>query len=269
VGCGRSLPSLSSQTPLTDSQTRHRFTSPNSSVLWSRYSSSYLQPITIVASPLLQLPRELREDICLFALLTSDTPTSLIATCHQLNMEAQPLLYQRPVRLSSQTKLFDWVSRSRNSNLKQVRHLALQLTDVDMTPTLVFDKIQAQRTPSAWSLYEDELSRFDAALRSLPSLTEITIVPPRAMHSQLLRGMYLSLLALIPRSHPGLKLLIIHDEAATLDMVTTLRGLPKVIFKDSQGGRGSGEGKVKKSTSPHSRSPRGKFTRVKIEGEEW
>jgi hypothetical protein len=222
-----------------------------------------------VASPLLQLPRELREDICLFALLTSDTPTSLIATCHQLNMEAQPLLYQRPVRLSSQTKFFDWVSRSRNSNLKQVRHLALQLTDVDMSATLVFDKIQAQRAPSAWSLYEDELSRFGAALRSLPSLTEITIVPPRAMHSHLLRGMYLSLLALIPRSHPGLKLLIVHDEAAILDLVVALRGLPKVIFKDPQVVAGHREGKVKKLASPHSKSPRGKLSRVKVEGEEW
>jgi hypothetical protein len=222
-----------------------------------------------VASPLLQLPRELREDICLFALLASDTPISLITTCHQLNMEAQPLLYQRPVKLSSQTKLFDWVRRSRASNLKQVRHLALQLTDIDMTPSLVFDKAQAQRAPSAWSMYEDELSRFDAALRSLPNLTEITIVPPRAMHSQLLRGMYLSLLALIPRLHPGLKLLIIHDEQATLDVVSALRALPKVIFKDPQVGRGVGEMKIKKSTSPHSRSPRRKFVKVKVEGEDW
>lgn len=222
-----------------------------------------------MASPLLQLPRELREDICLFALLASDTPVSLITTCQQLNMEAQPLLYQRPVRLSSQTKLFDWIRRSRGSNLKQVRHLALQLTDIDMTPSLAFDRVEAQRAPSAWSMYEDELSRFDAALRSLPSLTEITIVPPRAMHSQLLKGMYLSLLALIPRIHPGLKLLIIHDEAATLDVVTALRGLPKVIFKDPLVGRGGGETKVKKSTSPHSRSPRRKLVKVKVEGEEW
>lgn len=222
-----------------------------------------------MASPLLQLPRELREDICLFALLNSYTPLSLIVTCHQLNMEAQPLLYQRPVRLSSQSKLFDWVSRSRGSNLKQVRHLALQLTDIDLSPTLVFDRTEAQNTPSAFSLYENELSRFDAALRSLPSLTEITVVPPRAMYSQLLRGMYLSLLALIPRLHPGLKLLIIHDDPTTLDVVTSLRRLPKVVFKDAQAGKSVGDSKVKKSASPQSRSPRGKSVKVKIEGEGW
>lgn len=222
-----------------------------------------------MASPLLQLPRELREDICLFALLDSDTPISLITTCHQLNMEAQSLLYQRPVRLSSQSKLFDWVNRSRASNLKQVRHLALQLTDIDLSPTLVFDRTEAQNTPSAFSLYEDELSRFDAAFRSLPSLTEITIVPPRAMYSQLLRGMYLSLLALIPRLHPGLKLLVVHDDPTVLDVVTSLRGLSKVVFKDPLVGRGVGESRAKKSASPHSRSPRGKLARIKIEGEEW
>ena len=138
-----------------------------------------------------------------------------------------------------------------------------------MTPSLVFDRAQAQRTPSAWSMYEDELSRFDAALRSLPSLTEITIVPPRAMHSQLLKGMYLSLLALIPRLHPGLKLLIIHDDEAMLDVVTALRNLPKVIFKDPRVGRGGGETKIKKSTSPHSRSPRRKLVKVKVEDDEW
>jgi len=119
-------------------------------------------------------------------------------------------------------------------------------------------------------MYEDELSRFDAALRSLPSLTEITIVPPRAMHSQLLKGMYLSLLALIPRLHPTLKLLVVHDEEATLDVVTALRGLPKVIFKDPQIGRGGREEtKVEKSTSPHSRSRRAKLIKVKVEGEKW
>jgi hypothetical protein len=89
------------------------------------------------------------------------------------------------------------------------------------------------------------------------------------MHSQLLRGMYLSLLALIPRLHPGLKLLIIHDEEATLDVVTALRGLPKVIFKDPQFGRVGGETKIKKSTSPHSRSPRGRLVKVKVESDDW
>ena len=249
---------------------------------------------TTVASPLLQLPRELRESICLFALLNTPTPTSLITTCQKLNMEAQPLLYHRPIKLSSQTKLFDWVNRSRPQNLKHVRNLSLQLTDVDMTlrassgrSSQTPNQHQHQhqqhhhyQAPSAWSLYEEELCNFDVALRSLPSLTEITIVPPRAMHSQLLRGMYLSLLALIPRVHPCLKLLVVHDdEASVLKAVKVLRNLPRVVFKDSPtvvavgsrcgGGTGDVGGmKVKKTSSPPVvvvRSPREKVTKVKVE----
>jgi hypothetical protein len=204
-------------------------------------------------------------------------------------MEAQPLLYHRPIKLSSQAKLFDWVNRSRASNLKHVRNLSLQLTDVDMTlriPSSERSRTQHQHSPSpqrqhyhqapsAWSLYEDELCNFDAALRALPSLTEITIVPPRAMHSQLLRGMYLSVLALIPRLHPCLKLLVVHDdEESVLRSVKALRNLPRVVFKNSPvvaAGRGrSGDVKVKKASSPPVvvvRSPREKVVRVKAEVE--
>ncbi|KAM0721271.1 hypothetical protein Q7P37_003559 [Cladosporium fusiforme] len=191
-------------------------------------------------------------------------------------MEAQPLLYQRPIKLSSQTKLFDWIDRSCAPNLRQVRHLSLQLTDIDLSPLLMDRSQNSQpnaRAPTAWSLYENELARFDAALRSLPGLTEITLAPPKVMHSQLLRGMYLSLLALIPRLHPSLKLLVVHDDEAILDVVKALQGIPKVIFKNSQpaaGGAGgklaNGEAGSKKSPSPRStKSPRGRSTKVKTE----
>jgi len=217
-------------------------------------------------------------------------------------MEAQPLLYHRPIKLSSQSKLFDWINRSQLKNLKHVRNLSLQLTDVDMTQRTSSERLsqtkhqhspspspspsqqrqQYHQAPSAWSLYEEELCKFDAALRSLPNLTEITIVPPRAMHSQLLRGMYLSLLALIPRVHPCLKLLVVHDdEASVLKAVKALKNLPRVVFKESpvvtalsrscSSGDVGGGVKVKKASSPSPvgvvRSPREKVVRVKVEVE--
>jgi hypothetical protein len=296
-----SRPSTSHHRPLAIPVSRRGSSNRRSPYLETRprhLTSSHRPPkhqnITTVASPLLQLPRELRESICLFALLNTPTPTSLVTTCQTLNMEAQPLLYHRPIKLSSQTKLFDWVNRSRPQNLKHVRNLSLQLTDVDMTLRASSERSNNQtqhqnpprqqhqhphhQAPSAWSLYEAELSNFDAALRSLPSLTEITIVPPRAMHSQLLRGMYLSLLALIPRVHPCLKLLVVHDdEASVLRAVKVLRNLPRVVFKDSLvvgrscgGGGDVGGVKVKKASSPPVvvlRSPREKATRVKVEVE--
>lgn len=215
-------------------------------------------------------------------------------------MEAQPLLYHRPINLSSQAKLFDWIDRSRAQNLKQVRHLALHLTDIDLSPLLASradrrqdephnedqqDRMSQQNTPppsqpptpSAWTLYESELARLDTSLRSLPGLTELTLVPPRAMHSQLLRGMYLSLLALIPRLLPGLKVLIVHDDAAILDVVEPLRGVRRVVFRDGRAGvggagaGGAGGSGVKKERSFDSsgglKSSRGRGTRVKVNGE--
>lgn len=227
-----------------------------------------------MASPLLQLPRELREVICLSALLESTTPLSLLTTCRQLNMESQPLVYQRPIKLPSQARLFDWIEHSRPQNLKQVRHLSIQLTDVDLSPLLVPNRPPDQSAPTASSLYENELARFDAALRSLPGLTELTVVPPRLLHSQLLRGMYLSLLALIPRLHPSLKLLIVHDDPAVLDVVSALQSLPKVVFKDSRhasGGKSStadARGLGKAHSPSRTKSPCGgeSITKVKAEG---
>lgn len=244
-----------------------------------------------MASQLLQLPRELREYICLIALQNTYTPISLLTTCHQLNMEAQPLLYHRPIKHSSQSKLFEWIKRSRAQNLKHVRSLTLHLTDIDLQTILLSPNRRPptqpqhqnpnqkstqpppqhhQITPTAYSLYELELSHLDSSLRALPNLAEITLVPPRAMHSQLLRGMYLSLLALIPRLHPGLKLLVVHDDAVVLDIVTALRDLPKVLFKGSHGGKEGAEGRGKKAVGAAARCKvsRGREVEVKVEREE-
>lgn len=98
------------------------------------------------------------------------------------------------------------------------------------------------------------------------------------MHSQLLRGMYLSLLALIPRLLPGLKVLIVHDDAAILDVVEPLRGVRRVVFRDGRAGVGGAGGAaagggsgVKKERSFDSsgglKSSRGRGTRVKVNGE--
>lgn len=191
-------------------------------------------PSTVTsASPLLQLPPELRDEIYRFALLSSNTTLSLLTTSHQLQMEAQPLLYQRPIKLSSQAKLFDWIRRSRSSNLRQVKNLTLRLTDIDLSLLLDPDALQQDPPTSAWTLYNDEIVHLDRALRSLPGLTELTIIPPRIIHSQLLRSLYLSFLALIPKHYPRLRLLVIHDESTILDAVAALQGLPKVTFKDS------------------------------------
>jgi len=240
--------------------------------LWKQSTSS---PTTNTpASPLLNLPPELRDEIYRFALLSPNTILSLLTTSQQLKMEAQPLLYQRPIKLSSQTKLFDWLRRSRASNLKQVKNLTLRLTDIDLSPLLDPDIIRDEPQTSAWTLYNDEIVRLDRAFRSLPALTELTVIPPRIIHSQLLRGLYLSLLALIPKHYPRLRLLVIHDESTILEAVTALQGLLKVTFKEpaplhnrspqSAASQSTGSN----SGSSPSKSPRTKPPRVKFEGGE-
>lgn len=235
--------------------------------LTKQYNIPYSSTTT---SSLLRLPPELRDEIYRFALLSPDTTLSLLSTSHQLKMEAQPLLYQRPIKLSSQAKLFDWIRRSRSSNLRQVKNLTLRLTDIDLSPLLDPEALQAKPQMSAWTLYNDEIVHLDRALRALPALLELTIIPPRIIHSQLLRSLYLSLLALIPEHYPRLRLLVIHDESAVLEAVAALQGLPKVTFKEP----------VTPSRSPQSAStppnirpspakqPRVKSPKVKLENEQ-
>lgn len=210
----------------------------------------------ILASPFLLLPPELRDHIYRFALLSPNTTLSLLTTSRQLKMEAQPLLYERPIKLSSQAKLFEWIQRSRHTNLRQVKNLSLRLTDIDLSPLLDPDAIFNNPSLSAWTLYSTETNNLDAAFNQLPGLQELTISPPRIIHSQLLRGMYQTLLALIPRHYPNLRLLVIHDDSAIIDAVTALQGLPQVTFREPlQHGRKS-YSSDRASSSPESESRR-------------
>lgn len=58
----------------------------------------------------------------------------------------------------------------------------------------------------------------------------LRIVPPGPSHSQLLKGMYLSLLALLPRRCPKLKNLTIDDSDAVLQKVPSLKRIASVTF---------------------------------------
>jgi len=175
---------------------------------------------------LLALPAELRVKIDEYVLLSEASDLRLLRVCHQINMEARPTLYQRPLSFTSQTDLFAWIGRSRSTNLKRVRDLTLRLTDVDLSPVLSPDHRQTRM--SVWALYQSELERMDHALASLPNLAALTITPPGPSHSQLLRGMYFSILALIPQRHPKLHSLVIEDTIELLEKVPTLHQLASI-----------------------------------------
>lgn len=64
----------------------------------------------------------------------------------------------------------------------------------------------------------------------LPSVSELTVTPPQAGHSQLLRGMYFSFLALVPRLYPGLKRLTVDDTEGIVESVPSLTQLSSICF---------------------------------------
>ncbi|KAK5129447.1 hypothetical protein LTR08_003240 [Meristemomyces frigidus] len=176
---------------------------------------------------------ELRIAIYEATLLHPHPNLALLRACRQIAMEAQPTLYQRPFTFASQATLFAFLARSRSVNLKRVRTLTLRLTDIDLS-ALLLDGTRQTRT-SVWRLYQEQLERLDQALASLPSVAELTVTPPRASRSQLLRGLYLSFLALIPRRYPHLKRLVVDDEEELLESVPGLRGLEDVCFGVASG----------------------------------
>ena len=174
---------------------------------------------------LLDLPAELRIAIYEASLLGPRPALALLYICHQIAMEALSTLYQRHITFGSQAELFAFIERSRSSNLSRVRTLSLRFTDINLSAVWE-DKRQTRS--SVWTLYQEELTRLDGALVALPSMTELTISPPTGSRSHLLRGLYLSFLALIPIRYPKLQHLYIDEAEAVLDKVPGLRELASV-----------------------------------------
>ncbi|KAK3115461.1 hypothetical protein LTR53_005163 [Teratosphaeriaceae sp. CCFEE 6253] len=205
-----------------------------------------------MAPTLLTLPAELRVVICEAVLLSSSSSLDIMRVCHQINTEALPTLYQRRLTFDSQADLFAWLNRSRSTNLQRVRSLTLKLTDVDLAPVL--DPEPRYSSISVWTLYQRELERLDEALSALPNITSLTVAPPTARHSQLLRGLYLSFLALIPQRLPKLVRLEIEDSPAVLETVPALKQLRTVVCTILM--RQPSEDTAAARESPHGPEPR-------------
>ncbi|KAK4570223.1 hypothetical protein LTR86_002303 [Recurvomyces mirabilis] len=130
-------------------------------------------------------------------------------------MEARPILYQRPLTLISQAQFFELVQRS---------------DPVDLLHISLSSLLDGSARITAWALYQKELERLDRAFRTISGLRRLVLRPPAVSHSQLLRGMYLSFLSLIPQQHPSLQNLVIEDNKDLLNKVPSLRDLPNVHF---------------------------------------
>lgn len=184
-------------------------------------------------SLLLALPAELRTAIYASALADNHNDLSLLRTCRQIHMEASHALYQRPLSFPSQASLTSWVDRSHEADLKRVRTLSLRLTDIDMSSLFDEESKRSNPPPTAWSLYQRELESLDRAFRSLSGLRHLSITPPERIHSQLLRAMYLSFLAMLYTRLSSLSQLTIHDDESLLNKVPSLKllsGRTRVVF---------------------------------------
>lgn len=159
----------------------------------------------------------------------ASSSASLMQTCRQVKIEAEPIRYQRPQSFSSQAKLFAWIDRSQPSNLERVRTLCLHLTDVDVSPLLQQAVGVPARFSNAWTIYNHELAKLDEVLRALPNLTNLTILPPKQRHAMSVK-FYRMFLQIIPSRCLKLKRLEIHDTKDVLHYAPMLKDIQEIIF---------------------------------------
>ena len=184
------------------------------------------------SSPLLSLPPEIRDHLLSEVLSGEHANLALLTTCKQLSMDVQPLLYDRPIVIGSQDKLFHWIDRSQASNLRRLRTLTIQLLDVDLSILLAPGTNSQKPALTAWTLYQEEITRLEAAFRKMPRLKHLTVLPPETVHSKLFKSMYLSFLALVPLQLPGLTNLTVHDDPSIGDAIPGLKDLANVVFTE-------------------------------------
>lgn len=226
------------------------------------------EPVTAY-SAFFHLPSEIRLAIYYAVLVDNNDTTAILRACRQMNIEAHEMLYHRTPTFHSQARFFAWISRSRARNLNRVRTITLRLTDVDLDSLL--DELSGKRRTrtTIWSLYRNDLYRLEQSLSALPNLSRLTVVPPKIGHSLLLKDMYHSFLAEIPRRCPRLKELEICGSDSLIESVPALKDIRQVIFTDSdtsvtvksergrkeprKAGSAAGEAIVKRSRPPDAR----------------
>ncbi|KJX97696.1 hypothetical protein TI39_contig470g00003 [Zymoseptoria brevis] len=136
----------------------------------------------------------------------------------------------------SQAKLYTWLHRASDSEIKRLKILTLHLTDIDLTP--LFEEPSSSSTVreprrNAWSLYQQDLAKLDRAMQALTGLTDLTIVPPE-QGTALVRGMYLTALGIVAGRCKGLRCLTVRDEEGVREHIPGFTGLGKVVFEGKE-----------------------------------
>ncbi|SMQ48478.1 unnamed protein product [Zymoseptoria tritici ST99CH_3D7] len=147
-----------------------------------------------------------------------------------------PTTEKLPKSFSSQAKLYTWLLRASDSEIKRLKVLTLRLTDIDLTP--LFEDTSSRPSAgeprrNAWSLYQQDLAKLDRAMQALTGLTDLTIMPPE-QRTALVRGMYLTALGIVAGRCKGLRCLTVRDEEGVREHVPGLKGLAKVVLEGKE-----------------------------------
>lgn len=179
-----------------------------------------------------RLPTEIRLAIYHAILIDNNDTTAILRSCRQMNMEAREVLYRRTLTFDSQAKFFAWISRSSARNLNRVRTMTLSLIDVDLDSLLEDSSCGRRTRATIWSLYHNDLNRLEQSLSALPNLSRLVVIPPQIGQSQLLKNMYRSFLAEIPKRCLRLKELEVCDFDSLLETIPELKEVRQVTFTD-------------------------------------
>ena len=131
------------------------------------------------ATPLLDLPLELREQIYKEVLISQAKSFDLLRTCREIHNGAHKFLYQRPLVFRSQLCLYQWSRSTIEENCSRVTEISLTLQDVDLR-TILRSQLTNDITASpprllTWELYEMELAKLHETLRRLPRIETFTL----------------------------------------------------------------------------------------------
>ncbi|KAL9624145.1 MAG: hypothetical protein Q9160_001667 [Pyrenula sp. 1 TL-2023] len=132
---------------------------------------------------LLQVPVEVRHQVYdVILCLSTQDHLSLLSTCRQIHSEAHAYLYRRHIVLNSQKALYKFIRCSRESMLKQVTTLTLRLEDANPEEHIpILSELANERLSfgsSSHPLFQ-ECQRITRHLSKMPSITSLSILPPR------------------------------------------------------------------------------------------
>ncbi|KAI9795618.1 MAG: hypothetical protein M1833_006939 [Piccolia ochrophora] len=182
----------------------------------------------------MDLPLEIREQI--YGGLLSDRShrnVQVLRTSQQIYAEAQPFLFKSPLTFQSQFDLYDWMENMERQQLHHVRCISLKLIDVICHDGLDALSIQATQKSSASSLtriYEADISRLTATLKSLPNLQDLTVYKQMISEPDHIRSFHRSFYGSVSQQCTSLRNFCFYSDQVSLEFLGSLRNLRTLRF---------------------------------------